>query len=48
VISIEQYFGKWIDDPDATQLYREHPDDTHTWCHLQDLQPGSGNRTFKP
>jgi hypothetical protein len=40
----------WLDDATLAQfeLYREHPDDTHTWCHLQDLQPGSGNRTFKP
>lgn len=29
-------------------LFREHPDDTPGWCHLQDLAPGSGNRTFKP
>jgi len=35
-------------------LYREHPDDTNTWCHLQDLPPGPlgsperTNRTFKP
>jgi hypothetical protein len=37
----------WLDDAALAEfeLYREHPDDTHTWCHLQDLQPGSGNRT---
>lgn len=29
-------------------LYREHPDDTPNWCHLQDIAPGSGRRTFKP
>lgn len=29
-------------------LYREHPDDTPGWCHLQDIAPGSGRRTFKP
>ncbi len=29
-------------------LYREHPDSTPGWCHLQDLAPGSGNRTFHP
>jgi hypothetical protein len=29
-------------------LYREHPDDTPGWCHLQDLPPGSGRRTFYP
>lgn len=29
-------------------LYREHPDDTPGWCHLQDVSPKSGRRTFKP
>lgn len=29
-------------------LYREHPDDTPGWCHLQDVAPASGHRTFKP
>jgi hypothetical protein len=29
-------------------LYREHPDDTPGWCHLQSVPPGSGKRTFKP
>jgi hypothetical protein len=29
-------------------LYREHPDDTPGWCHLQYIGPGSGRRTFKP
>lgn len=29
-------------------LYREHPDDTNTWCHLTTRAPGSGRRTFKP
>lgn len=29
-------------------LYREHPDDTPGWCHLQDVAPRSGKRTFKP
>lgn len=29
-------------------LYREHPDDTPGWCHLQTLPPGSRRRTFKP
>ncbi len=41
---------KWITDEILTQhgLYREHPDDTPTWCHLQITAPGSGRRTFKP
>lgn len=29
-------------------LYREHPDATRGWCHLQDVPPGSGKRTFLP
>ena len=29
-------------------LYREHPDMTIGWTHLQDVAPGSGNRTFIP
>lgn len=39
-----------ISDADLERfgLYREHPDDTPGWCHLQDVPPGSGKRTFKP
>lgn len=39
-----------LTDPLLAQhgLYREHPDDTPGWCHLQDAAPGSGKRTFKP
>lgn len=29
-------------------LYREHPSATGGWCHLQDLPPRSGLRTFHP
>jgi hypothetical protein len=29
-------------------LYREHPDSTLGWCHLQDVAPGSGYRTYRP
>lgn len=29
-------------------LYREHPDDTPGWCHLQSQGPGSGRRTYHP
>lgn len=29
-------------------LYREHPDATPGWCHLQSLPPRSGKRTFYP
>lgn len=27
-------------------LYREHPAQTRTWCHLTDRPPKSGRRTF--
>lgn len=41
---------KYLDDRILTLygLYREHPDSTSTWCHLQDIPPGSGKRTFFP
>lgn len=29
-------------------LYREHPSKTPGWCHLQDVAPASGHRTFMP
>lgn len=29
-------------------LYRESPDATPGWCHLQTRQPHSGRRTFRP
>ncbi len=29
-------------------LYREHPLATKSWCHLQDVSPKSGNRTYYP
>jgi hypothetical protein len=29
-------------------LYREAPGKTPGWCHLQDIAPGSGRRTFNP
>lgn len=29
-------------------LYREHPDHTKGWCHLQVLPPKSSKRTFIP
>lgn len=40
----------WITDGvlEDFGLYRESPGDTPTWCHLQDVAPGSGKRTFKP
>ena len=40
----------WLTDEILTKhkLYREHPDDSPTWCHLQDTPPKSGKRTFKP
>jgi Peptidase M15 len=29
-------------------LFMEHPSATPTWCHLQDIAPGSGNLIFYP
>ncbi len=41
---------RWITDAilQAHGLYREHPNDTKTWCHLTDRAPGSGARSFHP
>lgn len=51
-------FDRWLDGFEGADgynskleeygLYREHPDDTPGWCHLQDVAPGSKRRTFKP
>lgn len=40
----------WITDEllEEFGLYREHPDHTLGWCHLQDLPPKSKRRTFYP
>jgi hypothetical protein len=40
----------WLDDEKLEQfgLYREHPDSTRSWCHLSDVSPSSGRRTFQP
>jgi len=40
----------WLTDATlmAHGLFREHPDATNTWCHLQSVPPGSGHRTYKP
>lgn len=29
-------------------LWLEHPDSTASWCHVQIVPPGSGNRVFRP
>lgn len=33
---------------EAAALYREAPDATNTWVHLQRVPPKSGSRTFNP
>ena len=40
----------WLDDRKLTLygLYRESPEATIGWTHLQDIPPGSGHRTFYP
>ena len=46
----ENLLDEWLTDGilGAHGLYREHPDDTDTWCHVTDRAPRSGKRTFKP
>jgi hypothetical protein len=41
---------RWITDLmlEKHGLYREHPADTPTWCHLSDRAPPSEKRTFHP
>lgn len=41
---------EWLTDKMLTKhgLYRESPLVTITWCHLQSMPPGSGNRTYTP
>lgn len=41
---------KYLDDRILTLygLYRESPDSTPNWVHLQSIPPGSGRRTFFP
>ena len=43
-------FDAWINDDmlECYDLYREHPDSTPGWCHLQTRCPLSGRRTFTP
>ena len=38
----------WLTDEilEEFQLYRETPTATNGWCHLQDIPPGSGRRTY--
>ena len=40
----------WLTDERLAQLglYREHPDATPGWCHVQIVPPKSGHRTFIP
>lgn len=40
----------WLTDERLEQLglYREHPDSTPNWCHVQIVPPRSGRRTFIP
>ena len=39
---------KWLTDDllEEFGLYREDPKATPGWCHLQDVPPGSGRRTY--
>jgi hypothetical protein len=46
----ENALDNWLTDDTlrAYGLYREHPDSTPGWCHLQDVPPRSGHFTFVP
>lgn len=46
----EDKLDTWLTDAklESYGLYREHPDWTKGWCHLQSVAPGSRNRTFQP
>ena len=46
----DEQLDRWItDDLLATfELWREAPEATLGWVHLQDVPPKSGRRTFKP
>lgn len=45
-----QKLDDWLTDGILREfgLYREHPDYTLNWCHLQDKAPPSGRSTFRP
>lgn len=40
----------WLNNEilEAFGLYREAPGATNGWCHLQDIPPRSGRRTYQP
>lgn len=41
-------FDDWLTDEilEKYGLYREHPSQTKSWCHLQRVPPRSGKRTY--
>lgn len=41
-------FDDWLTDEilEKYSLYREHPSQTKSWCHLQRVPPRSGKRTY--
>lgn len=46
----EGFLDEWLTDDvlEKSGLYRESPDATPGWAHLQTRAPGSGRRTFHP
>lgn len=46
----ENKIDDWLTDAklESFGLWREDPADTDTWCHVQNVPPPSGKRTFKP
>ncbi|MDX2088511.1 MAG: D-Ala-D-Ala carboxypeptidase family metallohydrolase [Kofleriaceae bacterium] len=48
--SLDRWAGSkpGLDELARIGLWLEHPDATPTWCHVQTVPPGSGNRVFRP
>jgi len=46
----DDFLDEWLTDEmlEEVCLYREAPEKTPGWTHLQDLAPASGKRTFWP
>lgn len=51
---LDRYINQFEEDAGRNSLlqefglFREAPHATPGWCHLQDIPPGSGRRTFNP
>jgi hypothetical protein len=45
---IDTYLSQHPELLEELGLWAEHPSKTHTWSHLQNVAPKSGNRFFYP